>query len=70
MSPAPRRADATSVSNDPTGAAAGADISVSVLKLALDTGRSSAEQLVQQLQPQSPRQPGALPLGQVVDLYA
>jgi hypothetical protein len=55
---------------DATGATTQTDVGVSVLKLALDTGRSSAEQLVQQLQPQSPRQPGAMRLGQAVDLYA
>ena len=58
------------MANDVSGASAGADISTSVLKLALDTGRSSAEQLVQQLQPQSPRQQGAMRLGQSLDLYA
>jgi hypothetical protein len=58
------------MAGDVTGSSAGADVSVSVLKMALDTGRSSAEQLVQQLQPQSPRQPGGPPLGQLVDLYA
>ena len=55
---------------DATGAATQTDAGVSVLKLALDSSRSSAEQLVQQLQPQSPRQPGAMRLGQAVDLYA
>ena len=49
---------------------AGTDAAVSVLKLALDTGRSSAEKLVSQLQPQSPRQQGGQQLGQLVDLYA
>ena len=49
---------------------AGTDAAVSVLKLALDTGRSSAEKLVAQLQPQSPRQPGGQQLGRLVDLYA
>jgi hypothetical protein len=58
------------MANDVSGASTGADISTSLLKLALDTGRSSAEQLGQQLQPQSPRQQGAMPLGQAVDLYA
>jgi hypothetical protein len=49
---------------------AGTDAAVSLLKLALDTGRASAEQLVAQLDPQSPRQQGAQQLGQLVDLYA
>jgi hypothetical protein len=49
---------------------AGNDAAISLLKLALDTGRASAEQLVAQLDPQSTRQPGAQQLGQLVDLYA
>jgi hypothetical protein len=55
------------MASDVSGAAA-MDISVSVLKLALDTGAAAATQLVEQLQPTSPRQPA--PVGQLVDLYA